>query len=243
MLKVLIDCDEHPAIFDLPYKITEVGDYLCSAGYWNPDTDLQLLDDDNPHNVQVKLIAENAADNHLQSIFPEDARLSTVNTVCDLFYRLPAEKQDMLIGDIDRGEIVGLQGFMNVLKDMNTAQAHSLPAIIFSRVKLYTDTEDSCEFFMGGVPESDEDFEDHPDFVDFVEQISITDAKEITAYITTFTEGNGDPVPAEKADIERIYNAIADVDLDTITGWNKTGEDSFTFDYDINELFNMNGIE
>ena len=35
MLKVLIDCDEHPAIFDLPHKVTDIGDYLLAAGFWN----------------------------------------------------------------------------------------------------------------------------------------------------------------------------------------------------------------
>ena len=43
MLKVLIDCNDHPAIFNLPHKVMEVGDYLCSAGFWNPYADLQLL--------------------------------------------------------------------------------------------------------------------------------------------------------------------------------------------------------
>ena len=124
MLKVLIDCNEHPAKFDLPYNMMEVGEYLCSAGFWNPYADLQLLDDDDPESVQVKLIAETAADSHLQSLFPQDARLSTINIACDLFYKLPVEKQDVLIGDIDRGEIVGLQGLMEVLKTMNSEQAH-----------------------------------------------------------------------------------------------------------------------
>ena len=87
MLKVLIDCDEHPAIFNLPNKPEEVGDYLCSAGFWDPYTDLQLLENDDPNAVQVKLIAETAVDNYLQSLFPKDARLSTINGRGEL-YRL-----------------------------------------------------------------------------------------------------------------------------------------------------------
>jgi len=122
-------------------------------------------------------------------------------------------------------------------------QSHDLPAIVFSRVKLWTDTGEECEFFIGGVPKDNDDFDENGDFEDFINQISTTDTKEITAYITTFSEGDGECVAADEADIERVYNAIADVDIDTITGWNKIGEDQFSFDYDIDELFNMTGIE
>ena len=65
----------------------------------------------------------------------------------------------------------------------------------------------------------------------------------ITAFVTTFTEGDGEPQPADESDIERIYNAVAEVDIDTITGWNRTGQSQFTFDYDVGELFGMKGIE
>lgn len=103
MLKVLIDCNDHSAIFDLPHKVMEVGDYLCSAGFWNPYTDLQLLDDDDPNSVQVKLIAENDVDNCLQTLFSDNAKLSTINTVCDLFYNLTEENQSVLIHNTTEG--------------------------------------------------------------------------------------------------------------------------------------------
>lgn len=119
-------------------------------------------------------------------------------------------------------------------------------AIIFSRVRLWTDTGEDCEFFMGGVPTSYDDLEDNEDCIDFgefIEQLSTGHSKEITAYVTAFSEGDGEPQPASPKDIERIYNAIADVDIDAITGWTWRGENSFTFDYDIDELFHMKGIE
>ena len=64
-------------------------------------------------------------------------------------------------------------------------------SIVFSRVKLWTDTGEECELYMGGVPASYDDLNENADFEDFAEQISTSDAKEITAYITTFTEGDG----------------------------------------------------
>lgn len=245
MLKVLIDCNDHPAIFDLPHKVTEVGDYLCGAGFWNPYANLCLLDDDNPENVQVKLIAETSIDNYLQSLFSEDARLSTVNTVCDLFYQLPIEQQIDLTHSMADGHINDEKDLLNAIKAIKSAEAYA-PTIIFSRIRLWTDTGEDCEFFMGGVPTSYDDLEDNEDCIDFgefVEQLSNGHSKEITAYVTTFSEGDGEPQPASPEDIERIYKAIADVDIDTITGWTWRGENTFTFDYDIDELFHMNGIE
>ena len=58
MLKVLIDCNDHPAIFDLPHNQLEVREYLLSAGFWNPYADLVLNKDDSSDSVEVKLIAE-----------------------------------------------------------------------------------------------------------------------------------------------------------------------------------------
>jgi len=65
----------------------------------------------------------------------------------------------------------------------------------------------------------------------------------ITAFVTSFTEGNGEPQPANESDIERISCAVAEVDIDTITGWDRIGESQFTFDYDVGELFGMKGLE
>ncbi|HCA28595.1 MAG TPA: hypothetical protein DEP23_02930, partial [Ruminococcaceae bacterium] len=105
MLKVLIDCGGHTAIFDLPHNQLEVSDYLLSAGFWNPYADLVLNEADTPDGVQVKLIAETSIDNYLQSLFTEEAKLSTVNTVCDLFYRLPTEQQIDLTHSMADGHI------------------------------------------------------------------------------------------------------------------------------------------
>ena len=242
MLKVFLYCNNHPAVFDLPHSPLAIGDYLLTAGHWNPYTDLYLTDNAGPDQVQVKLIPETAADIYLLSLFSDDAQLSTVNTVCELFSRLPAERQTELINSIAMGQISKEKDLLDAIKTMKSAETYT-PSIVFSRVKLWTDTGEDCEFFMSGVPVDNDDFEEHDDFESFVEQISTSDTKKITAYITTFSEGDGEQQPASQADIERINNAIADVDIDTITGWNKIGENQFSFDYDIDELFNMKGIE
>jgi len=245
VLKVLLNCNDHPAVFDLPHDPLEIGDYLLAAGHWNPYADLRLADGDDPDQVQVKLIPETAADVYLGSLFPKDARLSTINTVCDLFYGLPAERQSELTNDIALGKINKDIELLDAIKAMKFAEANA-PAIVFSRVKLWSDTGEECEFFTGGAPASYEDIENHEDCIDFkefLEQLPGTDMEGITAYITTFTEGGGEPEPADKSDIERIYTAVAEVDIDTITGWNRIGESQFSFDYDVDELFGMNGIE
>ncbi|MDD4493708.1 MAG: hypothetical protein PHV32_05075 [Eubacteriales bacterium] len=245
MLKVLLNYGDKAAVFDLPHNFLEVSNYLLTVGTLTPYTDLCLNDDDDPEQVQVKMIAETADDNHLQSLFPKDARLSAVNTVCDLFYSLPVEQQADLIDGTSAGKITSEKDLLDAIKAIKSAEAYA-PAIIFSRVRLWTDTGEDCEFFMGGAPTSYDDLEDNEDCIDFgefVEQLSTGHSKGITAHVTTFLEGDGEPRPASPEDIERIYNAIADVDIDTITGWIWRGENTFTFDYDIDELFHMNGIE
>ncbi|MDR1630696.1 MAG: hypothetical protein LBS36_10875 [Oscillospiraceae bacterium] len=229
----------------MPHNPLEVENYLLAVGALNPYADLYLNDEeDDPEQVQVKLIADTAIDNHLQLLFPQDAKLSTVNTVCDLFYHLPFEQQINLTHNMADGKINGEKELLNAIKGIKASESpHDLPAIVFSRVKLWTDTGEECEFYMGGVPKDNDDFDENDDFEDFLNQISTTDTKEITAYITTFSEGDGECVPATQADIERVYNAIADVDIETITGWNKIGESQFSFDYDIDELFNLKGTE
>ena len=292
MLKVLITCDEHPAIFDLPHDRTEIGLFLAGAGFWNPYAHLRLLDDENPNAIQVKLIAETPVDNHLQLLFAEDAKLSTVNTVCDLFYNLSIEKQIDLTNKMADNHIENEKDLLDAIKEIKALEAenksedkfylkketerlcwlyynpdssaggqyvqlvcdfalireaaaaegdffeylegcsngflididmdefsmfddefnnspcdfegcteatkaalisaanaglvetHDLPAITFSRVKLWTDTDEECEFYMPGVPESCDDFDENDEFDDFVNRISTTDTKEITAYIS-----------------------------------------------------------
>ncbi|MFA6730479.1 MAG: hypothetical protein WC152_00775 [Candidatus Izemoplasmatales bacterium] len=245
MLKVIIDLGGSPAIFDLPHSQLEVSNYLLSAGFWKPYADLVLNGEYSPGSVGVKLVAETSIDNWLQSLFSDNARLSAVNTVCDLFYRLPTPQQIDLTHQMADGHINDEKDLLDAIKDIKSAKAHA-PAIIFSRVRLWTDTGEDCEFFMGGVPANYDDLEDNEDCIDFgefVEQLSTDHSKEITAYVTTFSEGDGEPQPASKSDIERIYSAIADFDIDTITGWTWRGDNTFTFDYDIDELFHMNGIE
>ena len=408
MLKVLLDCNDHPAVFDLPHNPLEIGNYLLAAGHWGPYADLSLTDSDDPDQVQVKLIPETAADVYLQSLFPKDARLSAVNTVCDLFYHLPTKNQESLVEDIAAGKIIELRQLLDGIKS-NTHQPQTAapytmhfycpltvsiesgdgrdyievengalgdhedeirdtienftqsrkkalfeyfygtadvkakllsirfdvenvrneifgcvhvnmteppteeekeelrewiesqvsdgwgvgfwerrletpdgdlhisfwdngddwflldddefeqhigqyqpekesPAqsIVFSRVKLWTDTGEECEFYTEGAPVCYEDIEDHEDCIDFkefLEQTPGASMEGITAFVTTFSESDSEPQSAEGFDIERIYRVIADVDIDTITGWNWIGQSQFTFDYDVGELFGMNGIE
>ena len=242
MLKVFLYHNGQSAIFDLPHSPLEVGDYLLATGHWTPYADLYLTVSGDPNQVQVKLLPETAADVYLQSLFPKDARLSTVNTVCDLFYSLPPERQTELINDIALGRISEEKDLLDAIKAMKSAETNNT-SIIFSRVKLWSDTGEECEFFMGGVPASYDDLDENADFEDFAERISTSDTKEITAFVTTFTEGDGEPQPADEADIERIYTAVAEVDIDTITGWNRAGQSQFTFDYDVGELFGMKGLE
>ena len=242
MLKVFITLKDYPGIFDLPHDVTDVNEYFLKAGFITPYDEIHLTEDYNP-DYHVKLLAETASDLYLKSIFPQDEMISTINVVCGFLYNLPAEKQADLTNKIVSGEITDAKNLLDAIKVIKAAETHGLPAIVFSRVKLWTDTGEECEFYMGGVPKDNDDFDENEDFKDFVEELSTGDTKNITAYITTFSEGEGECIPADKVDIERIYNAIADVDIDTISGWNKIAESQFSFDYDINELFNMNGVE
>lgn len=242
MLKVLLSYENKTAVFNVPHNSLEVSNYLLAAGFWKPYADLCLNYNDDPKQVQVKLIAETAADKHLQNLFPQDARLSTTNTVCDLFYRLPAEQQVHFTDAMSAGQITSETELLDTIKGIKKIEAFA-PAILFSHVRVWTHEGEECQFFVGGIPKSCDDLEDAPDFEDFVAFLFCDSAKGITAYVTTFSEGDGEPQPADESDIERIYTAIAEVDIDTITGWNRIGESSFTFDYDIDELFHMGGIE
>ena len=130
--------------------------------------------------------------------------------------------------------------------DSPISNEHPAASIIFSRVKLWADTGEEYEFFMGGAPEDYEDLEDQEGcfvFKEFLEQTPGANLEGIIAFITTFSEGDGECVPASDEDIERIYTAVAEVDIDTITGWNKVGENTLFFDFDTDETLAMGGIE
>lgn len=119
-------------------------------------------------------------------------------------------------------------------------------AIVFSRVRLWSSNGEQYEFFMGGAPECYEDIEGHEDcveFKEFLEKQPDADLEGITTYITTFTEGGGEPQPASKDDIDRIYTAVAETDIDAITGWNWKNSTSFQFDYDMDEQPGMHEME
>jgi len=120
MLQVLLSHDDKTAIFNLPHNQLEVENYILSVGAIKPYADLCLNDDDDPEQVQAKLIADNPIDAHLQVLFSEDARLSTVNTVCDLFYRLPIEQQIDLTHKMAGGHINGEKDLMNAIKAQMT---------------------------------------------------------------------------------------------------------------------------
>lgn len=196
--------------------------------------------EDGVHARYITVGSSHASEGITVNLNPEERRVA-VSSLTQLHKNLTPDNPsytltDQLLNRIGDG----------IIEQEQIEETHDLPAIIFSRVRLWTDTGEDCEFFMGGVPTSYDDLEDNEDYIDFgefVEQLSTGHSKEITAYITTFSEGDGEPQPASQADIDRIYNAIADVDIDTITGWTWIGENSFTFDYDIDELFHMKGIE
>lgn len=245
MLKVLLVSGEQPAFFDLPHDPMEVEQYMLSSGHYQSYDNIFLLDNDDPNQLQVKLIADNAADYHLQYLFPEDAKLSTVNTVCDVFYRLPIEKQIDLTHGIADNMIVDYKELLDAIKNIKMEES-SATAIVFSRVKLWSDTGEEAVFFMSGEPGGYDDIEDHEDCIDFkefLEQMPDANLEGITAFVTTFTEGEGECVPASEADIDQIYSVIADVDIDIITGWNKMSESQFAFDYDIDEQPGMTEME
>jgi hypothetical protein len=120
--------------------------------------------------------------------------------------------------------------------------------IVFSRVRLWAKDGTDCEFYVGGAPECYADIEDHEeciDFREFLEQITGMSLYGIYAHVSVFTEGaDGDvPEPADSKDIQRVYTAIADVDIDAITSWTWQKENDFTFDYDAEERLGMGGIK
>ena len=119
-------------------------------------------------------------------------------------------------------------------------------AILFPRVRLYTDTGEGCEFFVGGIPKSGDDLDgnvDRADFEEYLRAVSNKESEGVTAYVTSFTEGSGAMTDAAPEDIERIYTAIADVDIDAITGWSWVGESSFLFDISFGEQIGLSGIK
>ena len=247
MLKALLSFDDKTAIFNLPHNSLEVEKYLLEVGTLKHYADLRLNDDDDdPEQVQINLIADTPIDNWLQCVFSQDARLSTVNTVCDLFYRLPTEQQIDLTHRIVDNDINDEKDLLDAIKDIKATEPQNAPTIIFSRVKLWSQSGEEAEFFMSGVPDGYDDMEDHEeciDFKEFLEQNPDAIIEGITANITTFSEGDGESQPASQEDIDRIYTAVAEVDLNTITGWSKIGESTFFFDYEYDEQPGMSGME
>jgi hypothetical protein len=247
MLQALLSYDYKTAYFNLPHNPLEVENYLLSVGALKPYADLCLNDDENdPEQVEIKIIADTAIDGWMQTLFADDAKLSTINTVCDLFYRLPIEQQIDLTHKIVDCHINDEKEMLNAIKDIKAAGPHNPPTIVFSRVKLWSQSGEETEFFMSGVPDGYDDMEDHEeciDFKEFLEQNPDANIEGITANITTFSEGDGESQPASQTDIERIYTAVAEVDLDTITGWNKIGDSTFFFDYEYDEQPGMTEIE
>ena len=120
MLKALLVYDEHPAFFDLPHSPLAVEQFTLSVGHYQPYTNIFLLDNNDLNQLQVKLIADNAADYHLQYLFAEDSMLSTVNTVCDMFYRLPVEKQIDLTHSMTDSKINNEKELLDAIKDIMT---------------------------------------------------------------------------------------------------------------------------
>jgi len=231
MLKALVDHNNYRAIFELPCSYEEIEEHYMLMGHYDCDNDLDTISN-------IKLIAETPIDNHLQLLFAEDAKLSTINTVCDLFYRLPIEQQIELTDKMADGRISDERDLLELIKDIKAAEPKNSPTIVFSRVKLWSQSGEEAEFFMGGIPDGYEDMEDHEeciDFKEFLEQNPDAIIEGITAHVTSFSEGNGEARPASESDIEGIYTAVAEVDLDTITGWEKIGESTFFFDYEYDE--------
>jgi len=121
--------------------------------------------------------------------------------------------------------------------------------VLFSRVRLQTDTGEEADFYMSGVPRSYDDLEDDPEFIDFTEFISVSNAKTIDAAVTVYTEGTGAPRTADPSDIDRISKAAAGLDTECdpqiAFGWREVERFNFAFDYDADELFgqDMGGYE
>jgi hypothetical protein len=119
-------------------------------------------------------------------------------------------------------------------------------AILFSRVRLYLDDGGmESEFWVSGDPQGYDDIEDAEgliDFQEFLDGLPGNDCWTIIAEVTSFCEGKGALTPASPVDMERIEKAVDEVDIDAISGWNRLGQHTFSFDYDLDELFGMNGI-
>jgi len=108
---------------------------------------------------------------------------------------------------------------------------------LFSRVQLWTDNGAEDEFYMPGVPRGYDDLEGYSEFVDFTEFIAAggTGAKEVTAVVTPFSEGGGEPRDADQGDIDRITWAAENGDVEIISSWSMGEKFEFTFDLGIGE--------
>jgi hypothetical protein len=96
---------------------------------------------------------------------------------------------------------------------------------------------------MSGDPQDYDDLENTEgltDFQEFLDGLPGNGSWAVTAEVTSFCEGNGVLTPASPEDMERIEKTVDEVDA--ISGWNRLGQHTFNFDYDLDELFGMNGI-
>ena len=152
---------------------------------------------------------------------------------------------DMTQDNINGFQTTAQQAIAELINKNDAKKGAESPSqgIIFSRVQLCTDTGEESDFYMPGIPRSYDDLEDYIEFVDFTEFISTSEAKDITATVTAFSDGSGAPRDANESDIDWISKAVEEFDVEAISGWRMGEKFEFTFDYDVDELFNMGGIE
>ena len=108
-------------------------------------------------------------------------------------------------------------------------------SVLFSKVELWSDNGNECELFVGGIPREYEDLENADDFQEFLD--FPPDANEITAYVTSFIYGDGESEAANETQLAEIKEHFEEPEwsekLDLIE------KSSFTFDYDTDELCDM----
>ncbi|MDR2502580.1 MAG: hypothetical protein LBC78_04960, partial [Oscillospiraceae bacterium] len=91
-------------------------------------------------------------------------------------------------------------------------------AILFSRVRLWTDSSEDSEFWVRrrGAPQDYDALEDTEgliDFQEFLDGLPGGGCRTVTAEVTSFCEGDGALHPASPEDLERIEKAVDEVDV------------------------------
>ena len=71
MLKALVDHNSYRAIFELPCSYEEIEEHYMMMGHYDHKNGFDTIS-------KIELIAETPIDNHLQLLFAEDAKLSTI---------------------------------------------------------------------------------------------------------------------------------------------------------------------